>query len=165
MMREGAEHGAESVIRREIIRHPGAVVILPVLSDGRIALIQSYRPALDLTIWELPAGTLDQPDETPIECAVRELREETGCEAGTVTPLGCFYTTSGLTDEQMHAFLAIDCVQKGTPSLEPGEEISVCLKEPDVVYEMIRSGELCDGKSMLTLLLARDRVMRRLECE
>jgi len=141
-------------ITREIVRHPGAVAVLPVLDDGRYVLIRNYRIAVDDTLWELCAGTLDAVGEQPIECAARELEEETGYRAGRIEPVGFFYTTPGLTDERMYAFAAFDLEPVGQ-SLEPGEEISVCLKGPDEVDEMIRSGVMVDAKSILTILLYR----------
>ena len=146
-----------SPITREIVRHPGAVVIVPVLEDGRIVMIQNYRPSVDESLWELCAGTLDHEGEEPIDCAARELVEETGYEAGIIEPIGCFYTTPGLTDELMYAFLATDLKHVGQ-SLEPGEHISVSMKEADEVERMIQHGEFMDGKSMLAYFLYKGRV-------
>lgn len=143
---------ASPPIIRDIVRHPGAVVVLPITEDGRIVLIRNYRPAVDATLWELCAGTLDQQNEPPADCAARELVEETGYRAETIENLGSFYTTPGLTDELMHAFLAKDLEFVGQ-SLEPGEEISVCVKGFDEIDEMIRSGELRDAKSMVAMML------------
>ncbi len=92
-------------VEREVVRHPGAVVIIPVLDDHRVALIRNYRIALGMTVFECPAGTLEPP-EPPETCASRELIEETGFRAATLIPLGWFYTTPGLTDEKMYAFVA-----------------------------------------------------------
>jgi len=143
---------ASPPIIRDIVRHPGAVVVLPITEDGRIIFIRNYRPAVDETLWELCAGTLDQKGESPAHCAARELVEETGYRAKTIENLGSFYTTPGLTDELMHAFLAKDLQFVGQ-SLEPGEEISVCLKGFDEIDEMIRSGEFRDAKSMVAMML------------
>jgi len=136
----------------EVVRHPGAVVVLPALADGRIALIRNQRPAVGRTLWELPAGTLE-PGEDPIKAAARELREETGFEARRIAPLGAFYTTPGMTDELMRACVAFD-LTPGEQRLERDERIEVVLVGLDEALAMLDAGELMDAKSMLTLLLA-----------
>jgi len=84
----------EATVTREIVVHPGAVVILPFLPDGRIVMIRNYRYTIEDELWELPAGTRE-PNETPIETARRELEEETGYRARTMTPQMEFYTSPG----------------------------------------------------------------------
>jgi ADP-ribose pyrophosphatase len=143
-------------IQREVVRHPGSVVILPILDDPagpRVVLIRNRRVALGKEIYELPAGTLE-PMEKPEECAARELAEETGYEAATLTPLGRFYTTPGITDELMWAFLGTGLRPVGQ-SLEADESLTVELATPERALAMVESGELMDAKSMLTLLLAK----------
>jgi len=138
--------------RREVVRHPGAVVILPILDPHRIILIRNHRPSVDKALYELPAGTLEK-GEAPEACAGRELIEETGYQAATVKPLGRFYTSPGLSDELMTAFAAAGLTYQGQ-RLEADERITV---EPVPVaraLEMIDKGDLVDGKSILTLLLA-----------
>ena len=90
---------------REVVRHPGAVVILPLLDDGRICFVRNYRVAVEQTLIELPAGTLE-PDEDPAETALRELAEETGYRAGRIEHLLTFCMSPGILDEQMHLYLA-----------------------------------------------------------
>jgi ADP-ribose pyrophosphatase len=144
-------------VRREVVRHPGAVVVLGVLDppDGRIVLIRNYRPALERAIYELPAGTLE-PGERPDACARRELLEETGFQAATVTLLGRFYTSPGMSDELMWAYLAVGLMQVGQ-QLKDGEEATVWPIAAAQALQMIETGELVDGKSILTLLLAASR--------
>lgn len=139
-------------IEREVVRHPGAVVVVPILDDGRIALIRNRRYAVGTTLWELPAGTLEA-GEDPARCAARELEEEAGYRARTVESLGSFYTTPGLTDELMHAFCARGLTQVGQ-ALEPGEEIEVHPVPRAEAIQMLDTGDLMDAKSMLALLLA-----------
>lgn len=149
-----------TVRSREVIRHPGAVVIVPVLEGAQIALIRNFRLALEKTIWELPAGTLEPP-EPPNVCAARELIEEAGYQAGKIHLLGEFFTTPGMTDELMHAFAATDLRHVGQ-RLEEGEEIEVRVLTQTEALEMVDSGELNDAKSMLALLLAeRQGLIRR----
>lgn len=138
--------------RREVVRHPGAVVILPILDDGRVVLIQNYRPAVNRTLYELPAGTLEPP-EPPDACARRELIEETGYEAATVSILGRFYTSPGMSDELMWAYVAVGLTFVGQ-RLEEGELATVWPVPVTRAIEMIETGELMDGKSLLTLLQA-----------
>ena len=137
---------------RDIVRHPGAVVIVPILDPRTLALIRNRRVAVGTTLWELPAGTLE-PREAPAQCAQRELEEETGYRAGRIVPLGWFYTTPGLTDERMHAFAALDLTPVGQ-SLDDGEEIEVRTIDAAEAIRMIDDGELVDAKSMLALLTA-----------
>lgn len=140
------------MISREVVRHPGAVVILPLADDGRVMLIRNHRFSVDRELYELPAGTLEPP-EPPGECAKRELHEEAGCTAATWTFLGRFYTSPGLSDELMWAYAAKGLTMVGQ-KLEPDERLTVHPTPVAKVMEMIDSGEMIDGKSILTLLLA-----------
>ncbi|MGP1310114.1 MAG: NUDIX hydrolase [Phycisphaerales bacterium] len=147
--RDGPRAGEHT---RQFVRHPGAVVIVPVLDDGRLVLIRSYRAAVNETIFEFPAGTLE-PGEPPATTAGRELIEETGYEARTIVPLGEFLTSPGLSDERMHAFAATGLTHVGQ-DLEDNEDIEVVPTPADEVFAMLRDGRLVDAKSMLALLLA-----------
>ena len=142
-------------IRREIVRHPGAVCILPLLSvpnePRKIVLIRNLRPALGEELWELPAGTLEPP-EPPEACAARELVEETGYRAGRIQFLGGFYTTPGMTDELMRAYVATDLTEVGQ-QLEEDERIRPVPVPVSEVFGMLDRGELMDGKSIVTLML------------
>jgi len=146
-------------LTREVVRHPGAVLILPVLPDGRIVLIRNRRIAVDAWLYELPAGTLE-PGEDPADCARRELEEETGYRAQRMDPLVTFYTTPGLTDEKMRAFVATGLTSVGQ-ALEEDENIEVHPTPIPDVLAMIDRGELVDGKSILALLLALRRGLLR----
>lgn len=125
-------------------------MIVPVLEDGRICLIRNYRVAVEQELFELPAGTREA-NEPPIETARRELKEETGYECRTISPLCEFYMSPGILDERMFAFVARD-LQAGSPALEKGELITnfpVTLSELD---QMLGSGQIQDSKSLSTLL-------------
>lgn len=143
---------------REVVRHPGAVCILPVLDAGgaggeaKVVMIRVYRFALDRDTWEFPAGTLE-PGEEPARCAPRELVEETGYEAESVRKVGSFYTTPGMTDELMHAFVATGLREVGQ-RLEEDEMIKPVVVTVREALAMVDDGRLADAKSMLTLLLA-----------
>jgi ADP-ribose pyrophosphatase len=143
-------------VEKEIVRHPGSVVVLPVLRapDGspRVVLIRNWRATVEEHVTELPAGTREA-GEPPAQCAARELEEETGYRAGRLVELGSFFTAPGLTDERMWAFVASEL----TPTrqrIQPDEEIDVLQVHPAEAFEMIATGQLHDAKSMLTLLLA-----------
>jgi ADP-ribose pyrophosphatase len=137
------------VVKRDWFHYPGAAVIVPILDDGSIVMIRNRRFAVDETLLELPAGTLDA-GEAPAICAPRELAEETGYVAGCIEPLGAFYSCPGTSDEKLYAFLATD-LTGGEQSLEAHERIDVETYSPDEVRAMMRSGELHDGKSIAAL--------------
>lgn len=146
-------------LEREVIRHPGAVVVVPIMPDRRIVLVRVFRHALAMPQVECCAGTLD-PRETPERCAARELIEETGYEAASLIPLASFWTTPGMTDERMHAFVASGLTHVGQ-KLEEDESIEVLLVEAGEALAMVERGEISDGKSMLALMLAERRGLLR----
>jgi ADP-ribose pyrophosphatase len=134
----------------QIVRHPGAVTILPVLDDGRICLIENYRPAVGQTLLELPAGTRE-PDEDPATTARRELIEETGYRAGRIELVARFFMSPGILSEEMHLFLATGLVP-GEQDLQGGEQITVRVTPWDEVLRMIREGQIRDAKTLVGLL-------------
>lgn len=135
---------------REVVKHPGAVVVLPILDDGRICLIRNYRIAVDRELLELPAGTLEV-NEAPHRTAERELIEETGYRAGRIRPLCAFFMSPGILDERMHAFVATE-LTAGPSALEAGEEIENHLVSPVELQALLREGQIQDAKSLSTLL-------------
>jgi ADP-ribose pyrophosphatase len=139
-------------LTRQVVRHPGAVVIVPVLEDGSVVFIRNFRIATEQRLLELPAGTLE-PQEAPEVCAARELVEETGYQAATLRQLGRFYTSPGLSDELMHAFVATGLKEVGQ-DLEEDEDLTIEIVAANAVLEMLQTGKLVDGKSMLAVLLA-----------
>jgi ADP-ribose pyrophosphatase len=148
---DGSEH------IREIVRHPGAVVILPLLDDGRVVFVRNYRVAVRETLIELPAGTLDHA-EAPPATALRELAEETGYRAEKIKHLCTFCMSPGILDEKMYLFLARGLTQ-GKMALEPGEDIQPYVCDWDRAISLIRSGEIHDAKTLVALLYY-DRFMR-----
>ncbi len=139
-------------LERDVVRHGGAVVILGILDDGHVLLIETHRIPVGETLTELPAGTLEE-GEAPEECAARELIEETGYRATQIEALGTFFTTPGMTNELMHAFVATGLTFVGQ-ALEEGELIEVRPTPAGEALSMARDGRLRDGKSMLALFLA-----------
>ena len=134
---------------REIVEHPGAVAIVAVDTDGKVALVRQRREAVREHLLELPAGTLEE-GESPLECARRELEEETGLTRGTWRELGAFYTTPGFCRERMHVFAAED-VEAGEAKPEEDEELE--LVRWDVGEIDARIGMLEDAKTIAGLLL------------
>lgn len=138
---------------REVIVHPGSVVILPLLDDGRIVLIRNARFALNRTLWELPAGTRDL-NEPVASCAARELEEETGYRARDLQELLAFYPAPGIADERMFAFLARG-LEPSHQRLDAAEQISVHPTPVDEVLRMIKAREIEDAKTIATFLFWR----------
>ena len=157
VVRESHPTSRGGVRTREIVRHPGAVVILPLLDDGRVCLIRNYRVSVKQTLIELPAGTLE-PGEEPIVNARRELAEETGYRAATLEELHAFYLSPGILDERMHLFLATG-LTAGETAREAGEEIENLLVPWDEGVQMAVDGRIQDAKSIVGLLLV-DRLKR-----
>lgn len=135
---------------KDVIRHPGAVVVLPVLDDGRICLIRNCRITVGETLWEAPAGTLDPP-ESPANCAARELQEETGYLAGRMDSLGWFYLSPGIIDERMHLFIAAE-LTAGKANRMADEQIENAVVTYDDALAMIRDGTIHDAKTIVALL-------------
>jgi ADP-ribose pyrophosphatase len=137
--------------KREVCVHPGAVVVLPFVDADHILLIRNRRYAVGETLVELPAGTLEK-GEDPMNCAGRELVEETGFLAGRLKPLGDFYTSPGILSEKMYAFAAYD-LTRAKASLDEGEEIDIAPASLDEAVDMIRYGQIKDAKTIATLLM------------
>lgn len=141
----------------EMVRHPGASAVVPFLSDPKgedpqILLIKQYRYAAEEFLYEIPAGRLDK-GEKPEDCAIRELREETGCTAQRVEYMYTFFTTPGFTDEKIHLFLA-EGLERGEAKREADEFLEVETLHLSRALEMIRSGEIKDGKTVVGILFA-----------
>lgn len=136
---------------REYIRHVGAVCIVALDGQGRIAMERQYRYPVGETVYEIPAGKLDSKQEDPTAAAQRELREETGITAGRMECLGSFYPTCAYSDEVIHIFLARD-LSYGERSTDEDEFLSVEMVPLDEVKDMIMRGEIPDGKTQAAVL-------------
>ena len=137
---------------REWIKHPGASSVIPILPDGQIILVKQYRyPVAQVTL-EVPAGKLDKPDEDPLECAKRELSEETGYTAKKFWKLTTIATTVGFSNELIHLYAAQDLIS-GKQHPDDDEFIN-CVKIPlaDAV-KLVEDGTIIDCKSIISILM------------
>lgn len=153
--RRSYDHPRAGRIVREVVVHPGAVTILALLEGDRVVLIRNFRFAVGRELLELPAGTLEPP-EPPVECAARELQEETGYVAGRLEPLGEFYTTPGFTDEHMHVFLATD-LKPGSQALDTTEQIRVEILPLADALAATADGRIVDAKTIAAFHLLEHR--------
>ncbi len=138
---------------REVVRHKGAVVVLPLHEGRRIELVRQYRYPMGEVLLELPAGKLD-PGEEPIECAGRELAEETAWKPVEIHELGSFFTTPGFTDEVLHAFIATPLEPAPEAVQDPDEAIENVTMTIEEALEACRDGSIQDSKTIATLFLA-----------
>jgi ADP-ribose pyrophosphatase len=137
----------------DIVSHNGAVVIVPVDRAGHMWLIRQYRHPARRVLLEVPAGTLEE-GENPDECAQRELREEIGMAARSITKVGQFYLAPGYSTELLHIYVATDLYEAPLPG-DIDEIIEVEQVPVGQAYELIPRGEFLDAKSIAALTLAR----------
>ncbi|MBW2434103.1 MAG: NUDIX hydrolase [Deltaproteobacteria bacterium] len=136
----------------DFIQHPGAAAMVPMLNATDVILIKQYRHAIREFIWEIPAGTLD-PDESPLNCAQRELIEETGYSAAGWHQLGTITPLPGCSDERIHIFLASD-LKAAEQNLDEDEMLKVHRLKLRDALQMVVAGEIADGKTISGLFLA-----------
>lgn len=141
-----------------VVVHPGAAVVLPLLNDEQVVLIENQRPAIGQALLEVPAGTLEA-GEDPLECARRELAEETGYRAGRIESLLTFYSTPGFCTERMHVYLARD-LTPGATAFDEGEQIRTRIVDYRDALRAVTDGRIVDGKTIAALLFY-DRFRKR----
>jgi len=139
------------VLRRDVIYHPGAVVILPMVDDDHVCLIRNHRFVIGETLLELPAGTLEPP-EPPDVAAVRELAEETGYQARRWRKLIEFYASPGVLDERMHLYVAQD-LTPGSQELKHDEQIELEVLSWSEAMKAACNGAIRDAKTLVGLFL------------
>ncbi|MEX0822190.1 MAG: NUDIX hydrolase [Rhodothermales bacterium] len=150
--------GKESV--REWIDHPGAAAVVPLFDDGSTLLIRQYRYPSRRTFLEVPAGKIDIAGQDPEAVAGRELEEETGWKANSLTRLGVLYPCIGYSNEIIHFYLG-ENLEKGEQQLGDGEFVELVPVGFDEALERVASGEIVDMKTVAALYLARDLLERR----
>ncbi len=136
----------------DYVKHSGAVTLVPVDDQNRILFVTQYRMGVKGDLLELPAGTLEK-DEDPALCAAREVREETGMAARTITKLGEFYLAPGYSSEYMHVYLMTGLYPSPLEQ-DDDEFLQVTAIPVEKVWEMIHSNQIRDGKTLSCLLLA-----------
>ncbi len=136
---------------REVVLHPGSVVVVPMVTADTVCLVSVVRTAVGRTLLELPAGTLDR-DEPLADAARRELLEETGYRAGHIESAGEFWMSPGILRERMHLFVASDLVP-GPQALEPGEQITTQVVPWREAVAMCLDGRIDDAKTIAGILV------------
>lgn len=142
----------ESEYEREIIKHSGSSVVVPVLDKNTVILVKQYRHAAKKYLLELPAGTIES-DETPENCAMREIEEETGMKAGKLEKLIEFYVSPGFLTEKMHVFMATDLTES-VQNLDEDENVTIEKMTFEKAFDKIRKNEFEDAKTIIGLLMA-----------
>jgi ADP-ribose pyrophosphatase len=142
------DHGR--LVRRDVVLHPGAVAILPLVDEDHVCLIRNVRPNVGQTLWEIPAGTLEPP-EPPEAAAFRELTEETGYVATTMTKQGEFFPSPGVLSERTHLFVATG-LTPGPQRLEADEQIEAHVIALHQAYQWCLDGTIRDAKTLVALL-------------
>lgn len=137
---------------REVVEYQGAVAVVPLNENRELLMVRQYRHAAKRDLLEIPAGKIEA-GEDPAVCARRELLEETGCGAADMVPLLHFFSTPGFTTEEMHVFVATGLIP-GEQDLDDDEFIDVLAVPFEKALEMIKSGEICDAKSIAGILAA-----------
>lgn len=140
------------VFPREVIKHRGAVGVVPLTADRQIILVQQYRHPVKKELLEIPAG-IPSPDEDPLDCAIRELKEETGSEAAKFIKVAEFFTTPGISDELFRLYLAAE-VKEGEMAPEDDEVLKVVRLPLRQALKMVETGEISDSKTIIGLLIA-----------
>lgn len=140
--------------KREIIEHPGAVGIVAITDDNKVLLVRQFRKAIEKVLWEIPAGKLEQ-GESPKDCAIRELKEETGYSANNIKLIHKFYTSSGFSNQKIYVYLATD-LEKGECCLDEDEFLELHEVNLNDAYEMINKNDIEDAKTSIGLLLAKE---------
>lgn len=136
--------------KREIVEHPGAVAIVPITEDGYVYMVKQFRKPVESILLEIPAGKLDE-GENPLECAIRELKEETGLIANDMKYILEFFTSPGFSNEKMYLYLA-QGFKYETNNLDDDEFLDVIkIKFADLLL-MIANGEITDSKTIIGIL-------------
>ncbi|MCR8745220.1 NUDIX hydrolase [Romboutsia lituseburensis] len=140
--------------KREIVEHCGAVGIVAINEENEVILIKQFRKPIEKVIWEIPAGKLE-PGENPKECAIRELKEETGYEAQNLRLIHKFYTSAGFSNQKIYIYLATG-LKPGENKLDDDESLEMYSIDLEEVQSMIARNEIEDAKTAIGILLAKE---------
>lgn len=140
---------------REVVFHPGAVAVLPILANGDLILVRQFRYPVGVELLEVPAGKLDE-NESPKECALRELEEETGYRAQRIEYIGYIFTTPGFSNEKIYLYIAEGLI-KTVQNLDQDELLKLEILRPQEVLTKCLNGEIIDAKTLSLLFLAREK--------
>lgn len=147
--------------QRELVKHPGAVGIIPFHSDGRMVLVRQFRKALEKEIYEIPAGKLEKGEE-PIACAARELEEETGFQAEQLTQLNSFYTSPGFANEKIYLFEA-NGLKEGQVHPDEDEFVENVLITLEEGLAMVNNEHIHDAKTAYAILYWQNKSLLQLQ--
>ena len=148
------EVGTWETGEREVVRHPGAVAVVPLVGGDRVVLVRQMRESLDQRILEVPAGKRDEPGEPPEETARREVKEETGYRLTSLRPLGRIHSSPGFSDEEVILYVGA-AEPDGPPDPDESEgDIEVVEMLLEEAVQAVREGRITVGKSAFALLLA-----------
>lgn len=143
-------NGRESI--REVVRHPGAAMVVPIAEDGHVIMVRQFRKPVEKVCLEMPAGKLDA-GEDPIECAKRELKEETGCTAKNIEYITYIDTTPGFSDEKIHIFVATG-LEEGDVQPDTDEFVEVRKLKVEDIIKLIYQGDINDAKTIIGAFIA-----------
>lgn len=140
--------------KREIVEHGGAVAIVALTDENEVILVKQFRKAIEDIIWEIPAGKLEL-GESPKECAIRELKEETGYSADNLKLIHKFYSSPGFSNQKVYIYLATGLVE-GESKLNDDENLEFYKVDINEAYEMILKNEVEDAKTSIGLLIVKE---------
>lgn len=138
---------------REIVEHNGGAVLAALTAEGKLVMVRQFRKPAERVMLEVPAGKIDE-GETPMQAAVRELKEETGYTAGNVKHLLSFYPSVGYSQEQLHLYLCTD-LTAGETCFDENEAIDIEEMEVELLFNMVQSGQIQDAKTVIAILMVR----------
>ncbi len=144
--------------KREIVEHPGAVAIVPITREDEIVFVKQFRKATETVLLEIPAGKLEI-NEQPVECAKRELKEETGLDAEKMEYIFDYFSSPGYTNEKIHIFIATGVIP-GEATPEDDEYIDVVKININEAMDMIHNGTIKDGKTIIGIFMAYERIKK-----
>lgn len=150
IVRKSVENSDGSVWEREVVTYGGSASVVIPYYQGKFVFVKQFRPTVEDFLFEFPAGRIEE-NESPIDCARRELEEETGLIPKNLNFIIEFYPSPGFVDEKLYMFFA-DEFEKGTIHLDEGEEVKVSLVDRFEAFSMLDSGKIIDGKTILGLL-------------